>query len=229
MKSVCCECYETGEIREVEMEYPSRFLPRCKYEVWYAEELPRFRKDPLNIYALPYFDKPRKLYSGVGRPGLNVFDEHKSDLTKEQNLLADLIETGLGDDGTDVVETLMRRENTALEYVALFEQADDIELIWVRNSGVADTPPEGYVFIGYDVAYPGVYYGSFSMICDCMFICQWHGCDAEGTLFLPDFHRLNDHGLFSVWQDAYDYMVKYLREEWTERGVYCIFEVYCKR
>ena len=59
-------------------------------------------------------------------------------------------------------------------------------------------------------------------------ICRWHGCDEEGTLFLEDFNKLNENGLFDHWQDAYDYLVKYLSEDWTERGTFGIYEVYRK-
>ena len=108
----------------------------------------------------------------------------------------------------------------------LCQTYEDYELIWVRNSGTVCDVPDGYDFIGYDISYPCDYSGSFSIICDCMFICRWHGCDIEGTLFLPEFNKLNANGLFNDWQSAYDYMVKYLNEDWTERGEYCILEIF---
>lgn len=223
MKTICYECYETGCIMEKEINDTAQFVTVKKYNVLYAEELPRFQKQPLNIYALPFADKPFKVYNGTGRMGLDLADKYKKVLTDTQKELA---EKFLKD--FNFADELMRTESTALQYISLFKEANKFELIWVRNSGVKDEAPDGYEFIGYDVSYPCEYSGSFSIICDCMFICRWHGCDEAGTLFLSDFNKLNSNGLFDDWQAAYDYMVKYLNEDWTERGVYCILEVYRK-
>lgn len=222
MKAICYECYETGHIIETEVDYPSQFSTVKKYEILYAEELPRFKKTPLN-YALPYYNKPKKIYNGTGRMGLDLGDKHKKKLTKEQKEIVKKII-----DDFSFADELMKEESSALQYMALFKEASNFELIWVRNSGVKDDVPKGYEFIGYDVSYPIDYAGSFSMICDCMFICRWHGCDEEGTLFTADFDKLNANGLFDNRKDAYDYMVKYLNVDWTERGQYCILEVYKK-
>ena len=131
-------------------------------------------------------------------------------------------------DDFNFADELMKTESTALQFISLFKESEDFELSWVRNSGTKCDIPEGYDFIGYDISYPCDYAGSFSIICDCMFICRWHGCDKEGKLFLPDFNKLNESGLFDDWQSAYDYMVKYISEDWTERGNYCIFEIFKK-
>ncbi|MGN0518612.1 MAG: hypothetical protein ACI4II_07820 [Acutalibacteraceae bacterium] len=223
MKSICYECNETGNIIEKEIEYSSQFCTVKKYNILYDEELPRFQKEPLNIYAIPFFDKPQKIYNGTGRMGLDLPDKHRRNLTKQEKKMVDKIFKDF-----TFADELMSNEASALQYISLFDDADKYELIWVQNSGVKESIPKGYEFIGYDISYPCDYSGGFSIICDCMFICCWHGCDENGTFFLSDFEKLNSNGLFDVWQDAYDYMVKYLGEEWSERGEYCIFEIYKK-
>lgn len=221
MKSICYECYETGCITEKEIYEIAQFVTVKKYGVLYAEELPRFRKQPLNIYALPYHEQPSKIYCGTGRMGLDLGDKHHKNLTDTQKQIAKKLI-----DDFNFADALMKTEDTAKQFISLFKKSDNFELIWVRNSGLNSNVPDGYDFIGYDISYPCDYSGSFSIICDCMFICRWHGCDEEGTLFLPDFKKLNANGLFNDWQSAYDYMVKYLNEDWTERGVYCILEIF---
>lgn len=57
----------------------------------------------------------------------------------------------------------MKTESTALQFISLFEESDDFELIWVRNSGTNRAIPEGYEFIGYDISYPCDYSGSFPL------------------------------------------------------------------
>lgn len=223
LKNICYECYETGCITEKEIYEIAQFVTVKKYDVLYSEELSRFRKQPLNIYALPFAEKPSMAYNGTGRMGLDLCDKHREKITDEQKQLA---EKFLED--FNFADELMNKESTALKFISLFEKSDDYELIWVRNSGTKCDVPDGYGFIGYDISYPCDYSGSFSIICDCMFICRWHGCDKEGTLFLPEFKKLNANGLFNDWQSAYDYMVKYLNEDWTERGEYCILEIYKK-
>ncbi len=224
MENICYECYETGKIVRQVMDYPfAQFMTVKKYDVLYAEELPRFRKSPADIYALPFGDTPKKIYLGTGRIGLLVGREPLRDrLTETEKALAQKMDEDYG------CEIAFQDEPSALEYMNLFRDAEQYELIYVRNSGEQTPIPEGYEFIGYDISCPPNYDSSFSIICDCMFICCWHGCDEEGTLFADDFSKLNDSGLFDIWQDAYDYMVKYLNKDWTERGVYCIVEVYRK-
>lgn len=184
------ECYETDVISEI-TAYPvplSLFVTGKIYEKLYTEELPRFQKNPINIYGLPFDEKPLKIYRGIGRMGIDKITD----------------------------------------YMKLCKNNDDYELMFVRLSGSDDKIPDGYRFIGYDIAYPPKSDGGFSIICDCMFICRWHGCDYEGTEFTADFSVLNNNGLFSMWQDAYNYMVHYLNQEWSERGIFGIYEIYEK-
>ncbi len=223
MKNICYECYDTGVIREKEIHEIAQFVTAKKYDVLYAEELPRFRKESQQIYALPYEDRPVRVYNGTDRNGLDLGDKQRRKLSSRQR---EMDKQFLED--FNRANVWMEQESTALEFLSLFQKAEDYELIWIRNSGCEHPIPDGYVFIGYDISYPCDYSGGFSMICDCMFLCRWHGCDAEGTLFLPEFRKLNTNGLFDDWQSAYDYMVKYHREDWTEWGEFCIFEIYKK-
>ena len=225
MKHIAYECYETGQIVEIELDYClSRFITVKKYDVLYAEELPRFREHPADIYGLPFADTPKKVYLGAGRLGMLVGrNKLRENLTEAEKALARKMDEDYG------CELTFSEERSALEYMNLFQDADQYELIYFRNSGEQGNIPEGYQFSGYDICYPPEYDGGFSILCDCMFICYWHGCDEEGTLFADDFAKLNDSGLFDTWQDAYNYMKKYLSKDWTERGVYCIVEVYRKK
>lgn len=223
LKNVCYECYETGCITEKEIHEIAQFVTVKKYDILYAEELPRFRKHPLNIYALPFATKPSKIYRGTGRMGLCLGHSHRKLLTGAQKELVKKFY-----DDCSIADELMQTEATAQRFISLFKGSNKYELIWVRNSGTKREAPDGYDFSGYDISYPCDFSGSFSIICDCMFICCWHGCDQEGTFFLPEFNKLNANGLFNDWQSAYDYMVKYLSEDWTERGEFCILEIFQK-
>ena len=223
MRSICYECNETGRITEKEIYEIAQFVTAKKYDVLYEEELPRFRKQPLKLYALPYGDRPVKSYQGTDRMGLDLRNKQRWWLNSAQKQLSKQFLEDFS-----FADKLMQAEDSALQFISLFKESDDYELIWVRNSGSEHKIPAGYRLIGYDISYPCDYSGSFSIINDCMFICRWHGCDIEGTLFWPEFQKLNDNGLFDDWQSAYDYMVKYLSQDWTERGEYCIFEIYKK-
>ena len=110
-------------------------------------------------------------------------------------------------------------------FLGMLSNADDYEVIHFRAVGCDEVYPRDYAFLGYDVGYPASNTEAYSIICDCMFICRWHGCDEEGTLFVDDFSKLNENGLFDSSNDAYNYMVKYLNEDWSEKGDYYIYEV----
>lgn len=221
MSTKIFECNDTGIIIEKDYYYPAQFSTVKKYSILYIEELPRFRKQPLNIYGLPFFDEPIKNYNGIGRMGLSEFDPKKNILSKAQKKIIKKVERS-----DEIAEKLMLNEEKAEMYLNLFRDSDSYELIWTRMSFSNEPIPCRYQFIGYDICFPPYRDGAFSIICDCMFICRWHGCDEEGTLFADNFSKLNANGLFDSWQDAYDYMIKYLEEDWSERGEYGIFEIY---
>ena len=88
MKNICYECYETGCITEREIHEIAQFVTVKKYDVLYTEELPRFRKQSLKIYALPYDDQPTKTYNGTGRMGLDLGDKQRKKLTDLQKQLS---------------------------------------------------------------------------------------------------------------------------------------------
>ena len=97
-----------------------------------------------------------------------------------------------------------------------------------RVAGSDDKIPDGFTLLGYDAAWVfghGICDG-FSAICDCMFLCRWHGCDNEGTEFLSDFQELNYNGLFNSAEETDKYLIHYLSQDWAEQGEYCIYEIY---
>ncbi|NLB62403.1 MAG: hypothetical protein GX802_08350 [Clostridiales bacterium] len=216
------ECYNTGIIVERIRNFPSQFSIVRKYDVAYKEELPRFRKSPLHIYGLPFFDEPEHVYLGLDRRGPSIFELRKAVFNDNQKTLREKIEKGVFFNEPIIDETDANAYLNSLQSKAVYE------LVWAKNSGSIEKAPSGYGFLGFDITYAPEYDGAFSIICDCMFICKWHGCDAEGTLFAEDFAKLNKNGLFHDCQSAYDYMVKYLNEDWSESGNYGIFEIYGK-
>lgn len=217
------QCYKHGDVFEKPYSYEAQFSTVKKFEILYKEELPRFENCSVHFYALPCGDEPSKAYRGLGRTGLNDYDEKKNELSDEQKAMCDSL---LEDEF--LVEKLMLSQESAEMFLSLFEGSENYELIWSRISGSDEIIPQGYKFLGYDVSCLPFCSGAFSIICDCMFLCKWHGCDSEGTLFIKDFQALNDCGLFTSEKDAYEYMMKYLNQEWAETGVFGIFEVYSK-
>ena len=213
-------CYDTGRIFEQRYRYPSTFCVARKYELIYKENLPRF-SCPRQIYALPFGEKPFKVYLGTDRDCASEYSRDiREDLTDGEKALLKRIREQSGE-----LCYFLRSEDEAEMFRGMLEAADEYELIHARSAGSDEPCPEGYELLGYDVSYAVDCGGAFSIICDCMFICRWHGCDDEGTLFHEDFDKLNENGLFSSFDDAYAYMVKYLNEDWSERGNYSIFEV----
>lgn len=220
MQKTLYTCDDTGLIFEQCYRYPAAFCVVRKYELIYAENLPRF-SCPRQIYALPFGKKPFKVYLGTDREGASEYSLGiRSDLTDGERALLERMHEQSGELGA-----MLRSEADAELFHGMLEATDEYELIHARCAGSDEPYPEDYEFLGYDVSYPVDCGGAFSIICDCMFICRWHGCDDEGTLFQENFDKLNEHGLFSSFDDAYAYMVKYLNEDWSERGDYSIFEV----
>ena len=220
MKPTLYTCDETGRIFEQNYFYPATFCVLRRYEPIYKQNLPRF-SCPKQIYALPFEKKPFKVYLGTDREGASEYSLGiRSDLTDGERALLERMREQSGELGA-----MLRSEADAELFRGMLEAAEEYELIHARCAGSDEPYPEDYEFLGYDVSYPVDCGGAFSIICDCMFICRWHGCDDEGTLFQEDFDKLNENGLFSLFDDAYAYMVKYLNEDWSERGDYSIFEI----
>lgn len=217
----------TGFIKE-QIAYPYKPAGYCilkKYEILYREELPRFGKNPLRVYALPYEDSPVQAYRGIGCQGTGEFlPMHKQVLlSKEDRKLFKTYQEYRIED-----YSLFDHQKDALRYQSFLKNKDDYIVAWVRIHGCETKPPEQYELLGYDISYPPEMQGSFSCICDCMFICQWHGCDPEGTLFLAHFNLLNQNGLFDTADVALDYLAAYIEPEWSERGEFCICEIFGK-
>lgn len=224
------ECEETSIITEKEYPAFSQFITAKRYSDLYEEEFKRRKNDiqklkdiGKTIYAIPYNEKPSKVYNGADRQGLDVTSKTKKQLSNDEKQILDKFYKNVY-----YADELMESEDTALCFLNLFEEAENYDLLWVKSTYSKDSVPNGYKFIGYDITYIPDFSGAFSIICDCMFLPRWHGFDDEGTLFIPDFYKLNNDGLFNTKEDAYSYMIKYLSEDWSERGDYCILEIYRK-
>lgn len=202
-------CENPGEIIQTSTdEYlypiiPSQFCIVYKYDSLYNRILPRFNNVKDTPYALPAERKPIRLYNGIDR---EPCDNTPCDFDRYSH------------------------EDAKLYYRLLLETKDakDIELIFIRIDGCSNKIPEGMTFLGYDIAYPFTceYSDGFSIICDCMFLCRWHGCDASGTEFVDDFALLNDNGLFDRKEEACNYLYHYLNQDFAETGDYLIYEIY---
>ena len=208
MKLYCC--YDTNEITENQYcDVASGFCIVEKYEYAYQRELPRFQNiDPPVIgfpfYGIPFEDIPRSLYLGIGNKSVS---EDNCYFCQE-----------------DFPET----EEEANEIRRLFFESDRCDIVWFKICGSDSTVPSGYNFCGCDITYVPDLDGAFSIINDCMFICKWHGCDENGTEFSSFFESLNEKGLFRDADTALAYMKHYLSFDWTERGEYCVCEIYRK-
>jgi len=207
LKSYICEA--PSVIKEEPYRGPeSGFCIVENYDYTYQNELPRFRESGFKAYALPHEDTPEKRYLGIGNMS-----------STEEDLGFSW--------GIDNV--LLQSENEAFEIRDEFYSKEHCDLVWVRIHGSVVAAPEGYQFCGHDITYIPNVEGAFSMINDCMFICKWHGCDAEGVAFLLYFWKLNKNGLFDEADTALEYMKHYFSFDWTERGEYCICEIFRKK
>lgn len=225
MNPIVYICDEPGVItvKNEPLEYgcTNGFLVVKKYSVLYTENLPRF-DCPEQIYGLPFGEIPNKVYLGTDRDSENEYARNlRSKLSSEEKDLIALMKRNECE--------IFSSEKDALMFLGMLSNADDYEIIHCRAVGCQEEYPRDYAFLGYDIGYPASNSGAFSIICDCMFICRWHGCDKEGTLFTDDFDKLNENGLFDSFDDAYLYMVKYLNEDWSEKGDYYIYEIRRKK
>lgn len=197
------QCSLPGQIKtitpdEYAWDYsPAQFCVVERYGSLYGKALPRFGED--TPYALPGKNKSIRPYKGI--------DREPSDHTPED---MDLY--------------------SAQEVLDYFRRLDDgnTELIYYRMAGYDSKLPEGLAFLGFDVGYLfGKGNGDgFSVICDCMFLCRWHGCDKEGTEFRKEFRQLNKNGLFDTEDQAVGYLYHYLDQGWAEIGDFCVFEIF---
>jgi len=203
--------YIWNETNEIEEELycgeESGFCVVEKYDYKYKKELPRFKKIDFKAYGLPYNDVPEKVYLGIGNsPQID----------------------GRPPKWYRKTDSLPQCENEAIKIREKIFSSVNCDLVWVRIHGSANPTPGGYQFYGYDVTYPPRNRGAFSIINDCMFICTWHGCDAEGTAFADYFDQLNENGLFDEADMALRYMKYYLNFDWSERDDYVLCEIFRK-
>lgn len=205
MNFVIYSCKNFGEIIKLSAdEYQGPFVSSqfCivkKYETLYKDALPRFEKHENTPYALPAKEKMMRVYKGIDREPLEYTPDDFHEHAPEN----------------------------AIEFFASISK-QDVELLFIRVAGCDDKIPDGFTLLGYDAAWVfghGICDG-FSAICDCMFLCRWHGCDNEGTEFLSEFQKLNRNGLFNSAEETDEYLIHYLSQDWAEQGEYCIYEIY---
>ena len=197
-------CYTTNILTEEpynDMESGFCFIENFDYA--YKKALPKFNKNKIKAYGLPYDDTPVKKYLGIG-------------IALEENISENYDENALDS------------EEEAITLKNLLDKPEFCDVVWYRIFGSLSDIPKAYYFYGYDITFIPKIHGAFSIINDCMFLCKWHGCDKEGTAFNHYFTRLNENGLFETATEAIDYMKHYLSFDWSERGEYCICEIFRK-
>ncbi len=217
-----------------DMVITSGYLIVLRFSALYDKYARRYQDDAgyrgsPPLYAMPGVDRPWSesaiQYRGTDRDALgpnlvapaNLAEVFLDDLEKQRRCPEGLLFTQ-----EDVVAALSWLDD---------QEADQYEVIWVREHGTEDAPPEGFVFLGYE---PSYFTGDhFSPSCDCMLIPRWHGTDQEGVAFLEYFRCLNRYGLFDSPQDAEAFLEYYLSFDWTEHvggwGGYLIVDVFAER
>ena len=100
----------------------------------------------------------------------------------------------------------------------------DYEIIWCRIVGSNASAPPGFKSLGFEATYFDS--SHFSPSCDCMFFPRCHGTDSDGTAFALYFAMLNANGLFETPGEAQAFLDCYLSFDWTERGDYCVAEIF---
>lgn len=223
IRPVVFESFAQGEIKEEQFKIPSRFSVVKQYPLLYAayrEQNEKIRP----FYGHPYSGQIKKTYYGTDRSGGCLFRDALKKKTglRDRMLLLRLQHETKSKAG-------LKTGADANRYLGLQEHPEEYEIIHTRIAGATGVFPENYEFLGYDVSYIVYADGAFSIICDCLFLPQWHGCDEDGTLFSEDYAKLNENGLFSSWDDAYAYLVKYRNEDWSEMGDFAIYEVRRKK
>ena len=219
IRAVIFESFAQGEMKEKRLKIPSRFSVVKKYPQLYAA----YREQKENIrpfYGHPYTEKIIKPYYGTDRSGGCLF---RDELNKKIGFRERMLQFRLLHETN--FKAGLKTEGDANRYLGLQEHPEEYEIIHTRLAGTTGFYPRNYAFLGYDVSYMTDADGAFSIISDCLFLPQWHGCDEDGTLFSEDYAKLNENGLFSNWDDAYAYLVKYRNEDWSEMGWFGIYEV----
>ena len=223
----------------------SGFLLLKKYEIVYAQNLERFKKYDSKTYAHPFEDKPIYFYRGTDREGPGDF-VFKDNLSFEELEIVDFFinkelfckteckyKKECEEYQLEYDDSCLTRLNIILdeEYVkklkSTLKNSDDYEIVFVKAADTETDIPKGYKFAGFDISYSRIdLQGMFSIICDCLFIPMWHGCDENGTAFMEFFNKLNKNGLFNDRNTAFEYLKYYNSFDWAETGNYAIYEIY---
>ena len=211
--------FEQGKIEERPNDIRGRFSILKRYPLLYAAYREE-RKSIRPFYGHPYTERPAKGYDGTQREGPDVFRGEFWEATsfREKRLFRRIMNERRR-------RAALRTEAEAKTAFDMLQHPEQYEIVHTKVAGSDDAVPQDWAFLGYDVSYEVGFNGAYSIVCDCLFLPQWHGCDDEGTLFSEDFQKLNENGLFSSWDDAYAYLVKYRNEEWAEIGWFAIYEV----
>ena len=215
IRPVLFRSFGDGVIKEEPYNLPGCFLILKKFPLLY-EAYRSKHPDICPFYGHPDTDSPQKMYLGTDREGVDGFSD---ELKKPRDFREEQLITRMEN---DVPLTVERELETVF---AMLKHPEQYERMHVRIAGTNLLYPEDYAFLGYDVSYEARTGSAFSIICDCLFLPQWHGCDEDGTLFSDDYAKLNENGLFSNWDDAYAYLVKYRNEDWSEMGWFGIYKV----
>ena len=219
IRPVIFESFAQGEMKEKPLKIPPRFSVVKQYPLLYAAY--REQKEKIRpFYGHPYTEQIRKPYYGTDRSGGCLY---RDELNRKIGFRDRLLQFRLLHETN--FRAGLKTEADANRYLELQEHPEEYEIIHTRLAGMTGAFPKNCEFLGYDVSYPIDADGAFSIICDCLFLPQWHGCDGDGTLFSEDYEKLNENGLFSNWDDAYRYLVKYRSEDWSEMGEFAIYEV----
>ena len=211
--------FEQGKIEERPNDFRGCFSILKHYPLLYAAHREK-HKIIRSFYGHPHTERPEKVYNGTQREGPDVFhgDFREANSFREKRLLKRIMHESRR-------HAALRTEAEARAAFDMLQHPEQYEIIHTKVAGSDDAFPQDWTFLGYDVSYEVGFDGAYSILCDCLFLPQWHGCDAEGTLFSEDFRKLNENGLFSNWDDAYAYLVKYRNEAWSEIGWFFICEV----
>lgn len=142
MKPTLYTCYETGRIFEQRYRYPAAFCVARKYELIYKENLPRF-SCPRQIYALPFGEKPFKVYLGTDREGEDEYSRGiRSDLTNGERALLKRMRRMREQDGEFYL--FLSSEADAELFHGMLEATDEYELVHARCAGSDEPYPEDY-------------------------------------------------------------------------------------
>lgn len=201
-------CNETNIINnDIYEDVSAGFCIVEKYNYVYTKELPRFNQiQGEKPYGLPCNIQPQKIYAGIG----NISHENQS----QKHMF--------------YIENCFKSENEVNKIKDTLFSKEICDVVWFRVYGSNAVPPDGYVSCGYDVTFPPEFDGAFSIVNDCMFICKWHGCDEDGLAFQKYYESLNDNGLFDNVELAVAFMKSYLSFGWSEKGEFCICEIFRK-